>query len=222
MNRTRRPLAVVLAILAGLSMYLSFGALYEVALATGMPPERAVVWPIVIDVVTVTMMFIGLWTTGRTRFARVAPWAVMTTFGLFTIAGNALSVETAPEGSIKVAVWIAVVAHSIPALALLVTTHVAAVTVFDTTKAETAPAEPQEAPQAPTKPRTKPTAVPKLTLALEATEPAQRPKLVGTISRDEQRAQVLRLAQDEQLTVRQIEQRTGVAKSTVARWLQSA
>lgn len=126
----RRMLGVALVGLAAASIYMSWGALYEFAIATGMPPERAIVFPAVIDVVTVVAMLVALLVEAPSRSVAAYPWIALVIFGAATIAGNAMHVVTAPAGSIRVELWIAVVANALPAVALLITTHLAAVTVY--------------------------------------------------------------------------------------------
>lgn len=124
----RRTLGWALIALTALGLYMSWGNLYDLAVACGMPPERAVVFPLVIDVVTVVAMLLAL--RGGDRHTRVYPWVTLGLFGAATVGGNALHVLTAAPGAILVNEWIAVVANSLPAIAMLLTTHMAAVTVY--------------------------------------------------------------------------------------------
>jgi hypothetical protein len=132
----RKTLGWALVSLTGLGLYMSWGNLYDLALACGMPPERAVVFPIVIDVVTVVAMLLALRGGDQSRTDRLYPWIALGLFGAATIGGNALHVLTATPGAIVVNEWIAVVANSLPAVAMLLTTHMAAVTVYAPQKAE--------------------------------------------------------------------------------------
>jgi hypothetical protein len=144
----RRVLGLALVALAAASIYMSWGALYEFAIATGMPPERAIVFPAIVDVVTVVSMLIAILVVPHTRSAAIYPWLALVIFGALTIAGNGMHVVTAPAGTIRVDMWIAVVANSMPAIALLLTTHLAAVTVYrrtpDATIDETSSEEDQD------------------------------------------------------------------------------
>ena len=135
----RRTLGVALVLLAAASIYMSWGALYEFALACGFPPERAVVFPVVIDTVTLVAMLIAVRIAPTTRREAFYPWLALVLFGAFTIVGNAMHVVTAPAGTIAVAEWVAIVANAMPAIASMVATHLAAVTVFSRT-ATTEPA----------------------------------------------------------------------------------
>jgi hypothetical protein len=122
----RNALGVALVLLAGASIYLSWGALYEFALSVGMPPERAVVFPAILDVVVVVAMLTALSSPVGKGWA----WFTLVLFGLATIGGNALHVLTLPAETIELPLIVAVIASSIPPVALLLTTHLAAVTVF--------------------------------------------------------------------------------------------
>lgn len=122
----RHALAFALVLLAAGSIFMSWGALYEFAIAAGFPHERAVVFPAILDVVVVVAMLIALTSPHGKAYA----WVTMALFGGFTIAGNALHVTTLPAGAVHLPLAVAIVASAIPALALLLTTHLAAVTVF--------------------------------------------------------------------------------------------
>lgn len=128
--RLRTVLGYALVVLTAVGLYMSWGNLYDLAIACGMPPERAIMFPVVIDVVTVVSMLLAILPLELPRAAAVYPWVALGLFGAATVAGNALHVLTAPAGSITVNEWIAVVANSMPAIALLLTTHLAAVTVY--------------------------------------------------------------------------------------------
>jgi hypothetical protein len=129
----RKTLGWALVALTALGLYMSWGNLYDLALACGMPPERAVVFPVVIDVVTVVAMLLAL---RGGEHSRTYPWITLALFGAATIGGNALHVLTAAPGSIEVNESIAVVANSLPAVAMLLTTHMAASTVYAPQKRE--------------------------------------------------------------------------------------
>jgi hypothetical protein len=122
----RRILGTALILLAAASIYLSWGALYEFALASGFPPERAIVFPIVLDVVTVCSALLAIFV----REGRVFSWVVLVLFGFATVAGNALHVTTLDQTVIGVPLVVAICAASIPPLALILTVHLAAMTAF--------------------------------------------------------------------------------------------
>jgi hypothetical protein len=169
----RLILGVALILLALASMWMSYGALFEFALAAGFPESRALFFPLILDLVVVTAMLIAL----TTEHGRGYAWSTMVIFGLATVAGNSVHVLTIPPALISVPLWVAVIAGSLPAVALLLTTHLAAVSVF-------------------------------------------RPS-VTVSDRVDPKPVVLELAGDGK-SIAQIQRATGVARSTVTRWLHAA
>jgi hypothetical protein len=209
----RLILGWTLAILAAAAMWMSYGALYETARAVGgMPHERAVVFPIVIDVVTIAAMLIAL--LGGKAGQWVA-WTVLLVFGALTVLGNAAHVVTVDTSQLAMGVTVGIVVNSVPGVALLMVTHLAAVTVFGAT-AEAATAEPATDP-VPTVPEVEWAATPVLTAVPSApTAPSENRARRGKWT-DEQRAEVLALAG--RLTIPEIVERTGIPRSTVGRWI---
>lgn len=58
-RRSGKLLGWALVVLAGCAMYMSWGALYETAIAVGgMSPDRAIVFPAIVDLVTIVAMVI--------------------------------------------------------------------------------------------------------------------------------------------------------------------
>lgn len=206
----RLILGWTLAILAAAAMWMSYGALYETARAVGgMPHERAVVFPFVIDVVTIAAMLIAL--LGGKSGQWVA-WTVLLVFGALTVLGNAAHVVTVDPSQLAMGVAVGIVVNSVPGVALLMVTHLAAVTVFGATGTDVP--EPAADP-VPTAPEVEWAATPVLT-AIPSAPTADRPRR-GKWT-DEQRTEVLKLA-GERLTIPEIVQRTGIPRSTVGRWI---
>lgn len=177
MNQTilRRILGASLILLAAASMYLSWGALYEFALASGFPPERAIVFPVILDIVVVVSMVLAITVAEGKRYA----WVTLSLFGFATVAGNALHVTTLPATAIMVSLPVAIIASAIPPVALLMVTHLAAVTVY-------------------------------------------RPRVTAVVTGvTDLRPQVTALHESGQ-SVASIARVTGVARSTVVRWLKTA
>lgn len=205
----RLILGWTLAILAAAAMWMSWGALYETARAVGgMPHERAVVFPVIIDVATIAAMLIVL--LGKAR-AWVA-WITLIVFGGLTVAGNAAHVVTVNPSHLAMGVDAGILVNSIPGVALLMVTHLAAVTVFGASRPDTEPA---------TIPSPAVEAVPSRPAAARPEPAASTPRTGGTGRSkwsDEHRQKVAALAA-ENLTIPQIAERTGVPHSTVGRWL---
>jgi hypothetical protein len=123
MNQTilRRILGAALILLAAASMYLSWGALYEFALACGFPPERAVLFPAVLDLVVVVALIL----TVTADVGRRSAFATLIVYGAFTIIGNAFHTTLLPEGIIQVPTVVAITASALPAISLIVVSHLA-------------------------------------------------------------------------------------------------
>jgi len=196
----RLLLGWTLAVLAAAAMWMSWGALYETAIAVGgMSPERAVVFPVIIDVVTIAAMLIAL--LGKSR-AWVA-WITLVVFGLLTVAGNAAHVVTVDPSHLAMGVGVGILVNSIPGVALLMVTHLAAVTVFTaTTTTETA-----------TSPTVSHVTIPPTTEPSRPTTTAPARSKWG----DDKREQAIALAPNHSIS--QIVELVGVPRSTVARWI---
>jgi hypothetical protein len=177
----KKALGIALILLTAASMYMSWGALYEFAIACGMPAARAVVFPQVIDIVVVVAMLIALQNNSTNKWERLYPWAALAIFGAFTILGNAMKVFSTPPELIHVPVWVAVATNAMPAIALLVTVHLAAVNVY---------------------------------------KKQVSPENVLTVDKVLAKPLVLALALEGK-TVREIEKVTGIARSTVDRWVKA-
>jgi len=111
--------------LAGCGFTLSFASLRDLAVASGILPELAFLWPLVVDgfIVVATAAAFRL----KAKGARVTwyPWAALITFAAVSVAGNAL--HAADSSTRTVAVWVATVVSAVPAVALLVASHLLAV-----------------------------------------------------------------------------------------------
>jgi hypothetical protein len=123
MNQTilRRILGSALILLAAASMYLSWGALYEFALACGFPPERAILFPAVLDLVVVVALILTVTADAGRRSA----FATLIVYGAFTIIGNAFHTTLLPDGIIQVPTVVAITASALPAISLIVVSHLA-------------------------------------------------------------------------------------------------
>ncbi len=120
-----------LAAAAGLAIFLSWGALHELALHVGgMSPERAIVFPIVVDLPAVVAMLIALLVPAPRLGLRLLPWMTFGLFSVLTVLGNAASVASEAPASLALGAVPAIIVNAVPAVALLLTTHLAATTVF--------------------------------------------------------------------------------------------
>lgn len=111
--------------LAGCGFTLSFASLRDLAVASGILPELAFLWPLVVDgfIVVATAAAFRL----KAKGPRVTwyPWAALIAFAAVSVAGNAL--HAADSSTRTVAVWVATVVSAVPAVALLVASHLLAV-----------------------------------------------------------------------------------------------
>jgi len=169
----RLTLRITVILLAIASMYMSYRALREVATAVGFADDTAALFPLILDLVTIAAMLIAL----SSEYGRPYAWSIMVIFGFFTIAGNCLHVTTIDPRLVTLPMGVALVASAVPALSLLLVTHLAAVCVF-------------------------------------------RPTVTAS-DRADAKPIVLALA-GQGRTVAQIQRATGVARSTVTRWVSAA
>lgn len=177
----------MLVLLAVISMWMSYNALREFARACGFSENLEWFFPLILDLVVITTMLIAL----TTEHARGYAWATMGVFGFATVGGNSVHVLTIDPSLITVPLWIAIIAGSLPALSLLTTVHLAAVTTFR-------PRSPQ----------------------VTAARPSAVVERLQTIAVDhgDQRSVVIALGQEGR-TVAEIHRRTTVSRTTIARWL---
>jgi len=131
--------------LAGCGFTLSFAALRDLAVASGLSPSLAFLWPLVVDgfIVVATAAAFRLRHAGR----RVTwyPWTALALFAAVSVSGNAI--HAASSDGRSVAVWIATVVSAVPAVALLVASHLLVVMAEHT--ARTARPSPTEILQVP-------------------------------------------------------------------------
>jgi len=128
-NRLAQVLAAGVAGLAIGSFVLSFNALRDVAEAAGIPGELAFAWPLIVDgfIVVATLAAFAL----RSRGLRVTwyPWATLIAFGIVSVIGNALHVQTLDPGRVRLDSTLAVAVSSVPPIALLVASHLLVVMI---------------------------------------------------------------------------------------------
>lgn len=118
--------AVGVALLAGGGFTLSFASLRDLAIASGIPEELAFIWPLIVDgfIVVATAAAFVLGRSGRR--ATWYPWAALMMFSAISVAGNALH---ATEASLRVPIAVATIVSAVPAIALLIASHLLVVMV---------------------------------------------------------------------------------------------
>ena len=116
---------VVLLALGG--FVLSFNALRDLAVHSGLLPELSWIWPLIVDgfIVVATAAAFGL----KRRGPRVTwyPWTALVVFAVVSVAGNAS--HAVNSDLVTVPVWIATVVSSVPAVALLIASHLLVVMI---------------------------------------------------------------------------------------------
>lgn len=116
---------VVLLALGG--FVLSFNALTDLAVHSGIMSELAFIWPLIVDgfIVVATASAFALKSRGRT--VTWYPWTALIIFSAVSVAGNASHAVNADN--VSVPVWIATIVSSIPAVALLIASHLLVVMI---------------------------------------------------------------------------------------------
>ena len=110
----------LIAAAGALAIFMSWGALHDLALHVGgMPPDRAIVFPIVVDLPALAAMLIALLVPAPSRFLRALPWFTFTLFSALTVAGNAAAVAIADPRTMILGQLPAVIVNAVPAIALL-------------------------------------------------------------------------------------------------------
>lgn len=162
-NSLSRPviatgIAATVIIAAG-AFTLSFAALTDLARMSGISPELAWIWPVIIDglIVAATVAIVALAGAEKRRLAY--PWALLFGGALVSTGANAVhAVLTSTASASGVPAAVAAIVASMPPIVLLAVTHLCVVLV--------------QAPPAAKSRRT------------PARRAAQPPKAAGTLTRD--------------------------------------
>lgn len=121
--------AAGVVVLAGSSFALSFSALAELAVASGVPEHLAFLWPVIVDGFIVVATLAAFSFSARPGRVQLYPWMALGVFAVVSVAGNALHVQTLAPGVVVVADWIAVTVASVPPVALLIASHLLVVMI---------------------------------------------------------------------------------------------
>lgn len=113
--------------LAGAGFTLSFSALSDLAVASGIDSPLAFLWPLIVDgfIVVATAPPFALRSCGRN--VTWYPWLALVLFSMISVIGNSIHASNAARIGVPIAVATAV--SSVPAIALLVATHLLVVIV---------------------------------------------------------------------------------------------
>ena len=118
-------LGLIVTLIIGLAtgaFTLSFRALNDLAVASGIDPNIAWIWPIIIDGFIITATIAAFSLRGRGARTTWYPWAALILFAIVSIFGNSLH-ATEQIADLKVAIWIATLVSAAPAVALLLASH---------------------------------------------------------------------------------------------------
>lgn len=115
-------IAVLGAALAVAAFTLSFDALRELATISGLNPTLAWLWPLIVDgfILIATAAAVAL--RDRGRKVTWYPWATLILFSTISVAGNALHASNHADHT-AVTVTVAAAVSAVPALALLLASH---------------------------------------------------------------------------------------------------
>ena len=177
-------------LIAAGAFWLSFTSLADLARRSGITPEQAWAWPLIVDgiIVVATVAVVALSPSARPR-ATWYPWLLLVSGAAVSVAANALHAVIAADASVPDVVAAAVA--SVPPVVLLAITHL---TVHLTRNVDAAtPPEPDGPTPAPAAPPSEANAV-------------------------DQRAEAEQLRLDG-MSNRAIARHLGVHPSTVGRWL---
>lgn len=122
-SRSRAVLILVISLIIGLAagaFILSFSALRDLAVSSGIPENLAWIWPLIIDgfIVTATVAIFAL----RSRKINWYPWTALVLFAIVSVLGNAVHAFNAAT-NVSVPLYIAALVSAIPAIALLLASH---------------------------------------------------------------------------------------------------
>lgn len=211
-------LALGVASLAIGAFTLSFDALRSLAGLAGIRDELTFLWPLVVDgfIVVATVSAVVM----RDRGWRAAwyPWATLICFGTISVIGNALHAHA--HASSTLGIGIAAMVSAVPAIALLLASHLFVLVMPRVDQIETF----TPPPPARVKPVVKPETAPKATheapkaADLQAHSPLPQPALSpsqGQSSNDEIDMWITRmLGADQELTGTAVAEKFGVSAAT--------
>jgi hypothetical protein len=162
-SRSKGVLAIVITLIIGLAtgaFVLSFSALRDLAISSGIPENLAWIWPLIIDgfIVTATVAIFAL----RSRSINWYPWTALVVFAVVSVLGNAVHAFTI-ESEITVPLSVAALVSAIPAIALLLASHFLVIMIsapkYATKPSKTTPATPVTASEPLSSPIPAPTSI---------------------------------------------------------------
>lgn len=137
--------ACAVALLAAAGFTLSFSSLIDLATLSGIDRDLAFLWPLIVDGFIVVATGAAFALKGHSRRVTWYPWTALVFFSAISVVGNA--VHASQVAGVRVPMVLATAVSSVPAIALLIATHLLVVmvdahTTADTTTPAQAPLEP--------------------------------------------------------------------------------
>lgn len=122
-SSSKAVLILVISLIIGLAagaFVLSFSALRDLAISSGIPETLSWIWPLIIDgfIVTATVAIFAL----RSRKINWYPWTALVLFAIVSVLGNAVHAFNS-SSNVTVPLFIAALVSAIPAIALLLASH---------------------------------------------------------------------------------------------------
>lgn len=143
MSRRARlwPLVALVVAIASIAFVLSFDALRTLGMACGVSPALAWMFPLIIDLPVIAFTW-ATWVFKTRHLGQAYPWAMLVVFSLVSLAGNALHAHPTETNGMLPPQWGASLLMTMPAVALLATSHMivkSAAKSFDDDEAPAAP-----------------------------------------------------------------------------------
>lgn len=143
MSRRARlwPLVALVVAIASIAFVLSFDALRTLGMACGVSPALAWMFPLIIDLPVIAFTW-ATWVFKTRHLGQAYPWVMLVVFSLVSLAGNALHAHPTETNGMLLPQWGASLLMTMPAVALLATSHMivkSAAKSFDDDEAPVAP-----------------------------------------------------------------------------------
>ena len=116
--------------LAGGGFTLSFAALRDLAAGSGIPENLAGLWPLIVDGFIIVASASAFALKSRGRRVTWYPWTALIVFSIISVAGNSLHAIDSAD-SLRVPIFVAAVVSAVPAIALLIASHLLVLMISD-------------------------------------------------------------------------------------------
>ena len=116
------PLLVLVVAIAAIAFVLSFDALRTLGVACGINASLAWMFPLIIDLPVIAFTW-ATWVFRTRGLGQAYPWAMLVLFSLVSLTGNALHAHPVAVDGLTLPQWAASLLMTMPAVALLATSH---------------------------------------------------------------------------------------------------